>query len=459
MRSIDTRREDTGHKFYNHASEIIHNPRRGADFHGGVPFIIREADFIKGLRVCMIRVNVGFDGDRLLKKLTRSALPHLVPWECAHEPTAYPDGRFIVIEAQWPPDEGLEHDDIQLKNIRSAGLGGNVIVIGQNQVGMTICLPSSEIEHILIAGQTGAGKSFTMRSMGAQLSKQRRREDELPNQIVLVDGKRGGGLGIINGLPGQVGPIAVETPDAIDALGWCVDEMNRRYDTKSQIGGGKLDGIVSDLFVLIDEPQVWTADSINPIITALVNRLATQGRGAKVHLIAGTQKPMVSVFGKGGVGSTSKDQFSAIIGQRVGSADTSRVVMGASVPRCDLLLDKGDSHVVVTTPDEVRERVQVAYVSEADLQRLAGGKPTLDEWPEFDASSLGNGHAKNGRPGKTTTAQEWAIGLETVAKGSGRPWYREQFEKPPGSSRARAILTKCKEIVRIMGERGVGING
>lgn len=459
MVTIEQKRKEVGQQFYAHAAELMASPRRGADFHGGVPFALRSAELVLGLRVCIVRVDVGFDGTRLLKKLDKATLPHLIPWKCTRQPVAYSDGRYIVMEATWPP--GLERDDIQLRDIRCPGsLSGDVIVIGQNQANTTITLPACELEHVLVAGQTGSGKSFTMRSMAAQLSQPGRRPEFPRNRLVLVDGKRGGGLGIVNGLPGQVGPIATNTQTAIDALGWCYNEMNARYTQKAQAGGGKLNWLTPHLFVLIDEFQEWTLDSSSPVITSLMNKLATQGRGANVHLIAGTQKPVVGVFGKKGVGSTTSDQFSAVIGQRVKSWDTSRVVMGGSIPRCDLLLDKGDSHVVVTTPEQIMERVQVAYISEADLQRLAGGQPDFIEWRAFNASSLSGDRPAVGRRAKVTSAKELAIGIEAVIKGWGRPEYRKQFNKPPGADRWRnTILPMCKEIVEIMASRGVTVNG
>lgn len=460
MATIEQKRDKLGHKFFDYALAKIVYKEHGRDFHKGAYFVTTPSSpLVLGPRVCIIKVDAGFDNKRLLKLLDKATLPHLVPWECTHPPTAHSDGRFVVIQAAWPKE--LQRDDIQLKDVRCAdSLSGDVLVIGQNQGGVTITLPARELEHVLVAGQTGSGKSFTMRSMAAQLSQPGRRPEFPRNRLVLADGKRGGGLGIVNGLPGQVGPIAINAQSVTDALGWCYNEMNARYEKKAQAGGGKLNWLTPHLFVLIDEFQEWTLDSSSPVITGLMNKLATQGRGANVHLIAGTQKPVVGVFGKKGVGSTTSDQFSAVIGQRVKSWDTSRVVMGGSIPRCDLLLDKGDSHVVVTTPEQIMERVQVAYVSEADLQRLAGGQPDFIEWPAFDVSSLGGDRSAVGRRAKVTSAKELAIGIEAVIKKWGRPEYRKQFDKPPGADRARnTILPMCKEIVEIMANRGVTING
>ncbi len=450
-------RNDAAHQLYNYAVECLSRPSK---FNAGVPFRVQRAEFVFGPRVLITLLDVGFDSERLQKRLTRSTLPHLIPSSWPTEkrpPVAYPYGRFVAIESIWP--NGLEDSDVQLKHVAHAGLSGDRIAIGQNQVGTLICLPSTKIEHVLIAGQTGSGKTYTIRSLGAQLSRPRR-DDALPNRLVLVDGKRGDGFGIVNGLPGQVGPLATNTTDAINALGWVVDEMHDRYDWKESNGAGSLPDTFPHVYVLVDEFQVWTYESNNPVITALMNRIATQGRGAGIHLVAATQKPVVGVFGRKGVGSTTADQFSATIGQRVKSPETSRVVVGGSYPRCDLLLDKGDSYVLAKTPSSIMERVQVAYISEADLQRMAGGQPDFPEYPEFDPSVLGE-KVGRGRRAKLTSDKEWSIGIEAVVGDRSRDWYQKQFGSPaPGSSRARAILGRCRRIVEIMRERNVRcVNG
>jgi len=448
----ERRRDDAARQLCNYVMERLISP---SSFNRGVPFRVRAVQFIAGPRVLISLFDVGFDAERLQKRLAPASISHIVPsnWPCEKRPpVSYSYGRFVAIEAIWP--DGLGCDDIQLKDVSNAALSGDRIAVGQNQVGTLICFPSSKIEHVLVAGQTGSGKTYTMRSLGAQLSLPRR-HGAPSNRLVLIDGKRGDGLGIINGVPGQVGPLAICDSEAINALGWVVDEMHERYDWKERNKVGVLPDSFPHIHVLVDEFQIWTYESNNPVVTALMNRIATQGRGAWIHLIAATQKPVVGVFGRKGIGSTTADQFSATIGQRVKSAETSRVVVGGSYPRCDLLLNRGDSYVIAKVPDSVMERVQVAYITESDLQRMAGGELDLDEYPEFDPSVLGE-KVNRGRPTKLTSDREWAYGLEAVIRGEHRDWYQEQFESPaPGSSRARAILSRCKEIVNIMRNRGV----
>jgi len=446
--TIEAQRKARGKEFFHHVVEMVANPRRD-EFHGGVPFEVAAAPpLILGLRVCSIGINCGWDNSRLFKKLDDAMLPQFVPWKCEVPPTAYVSGRHVFIEAAWP--EELQQNDIRLDDVSSPDVrDGGRIIVGPNARGVNITLPAREIEHLLVAGQTGSGKSWTLRSIAAQLRIPPR--DRLPNLLVMLDGKGGEGLGIINGLPGQVGPLAIDTHSTIDALGWCVDEMQDRYEKIRASGGWKLNGDTSDIFVIFDEFQRYTKDSSNPVIVELMNRLATQGRAARIHVIAGTQKPLVGVFGD----STTQDQFSAAIGGRVKSYQASQAIFGSNQPRADTLLPHGDAYIVANVPRLVQERVQVAYIPEADLARAGGGQPQLEQWPEYDVSGLSE--KKSGRPTKQDTPQELALGIETALRGNGRPWFRAQFENgnTPGAGRARRILTRCREIVAIMTERGI----
>lgn len=440
--TIEARRDREGKRFCNHATRILLDED---GFNKGKAFTLQRVPLlVLGQRICGVGFDCGFENKRLLNLLKAPVLPHMVTWKCDPPPIAYVSGKYVMIEAPWP--DGLQWNDIHLDDVSSPSTrSGSRIIIGPNARGINITLPARETVHVLIAGQTNSGKTYMLRSFAAQLAQPT--TGYLDNMIVLLDGKGGEGLGIMNGLPGQVGPLAVERTETVNALGWCLDEMAQRYERIRQSGGYPLGNDTPDLWILFDEFQIYTQDGKDSAITEMMLRLTTQGRAAKIHVCAGTQKPLVSAFGN----STTHDQFSAVVGGKVRTAESSRALIGSSRVRCDLLLDRGDMYVVANSP-LIEERVQAAYIPVDKLATLGGGQPP--EWPLYDAAQLG-GHP-TGRPSKCTTTQEIALGLETVIRDRGRPWFRKQFESDtPGAGRARQIIAQCKDIVALLQERGV----
>jgi DNA segregation ATPase FtsK/SpoIIIE-like protein len=270
---------------------------------------------------------------------------------------------------------------------------------------------------------------------------------------VLIDGKRGDGLGILNGLPGQVGPLATSAPEVRNALGWVRSEMIERYDTVVQKRGGRAwnrgEG-PTHLVVFFDEFQEYRADDT---VTVLLHDLAAMGRSARVHLVAGTQKPTVKMFGSD-VGGATRDQFGTRIGHRVSTYQASSAIIGSNAPRADKLLPRGDAYVIGHTDGyPMRDRVQIAYVDEDALYRHTnGGRPQLERWPEFDVETVGSGR---GRPRMQFSDRQIAVSIHGARRGYGRPTLQELLEdlgeEIPGSEPAGRLLEKGRRIQEELG--------
>jgi hypothetical protein len=164
------------------------------------------------------------------------------------------------------------------------------------------------------------------------------------------------------------------------------------------------------IIVFFDEVQVYRDDK--PVMS-LLHDLAAMGRSARVHLVAGTQKPTVRMFGPD-VGGATRDQFGTRIAHAVATYPASNAIIGAPEPRADYLQPQGDAYVLAnigTYP--LRERVQIAYVSEDEI--TFDGVPELSHWPEYEFEDTGAG-----RPRIRFTDEQIAASIVAAQRGLGR---------------------------------------
>ncbi|MCS6845130.1 MAG: DNA translocase FtsK [Caldilineales bacterium] len=227
-------------------------------------------------------------------------------------------------------------------------------------------LPSPDVTHVLVAGTTGSGKTALVRAMVLSLAHYNRQSAV---QLVLVDPK-GRGLGPLAGLPHLVRPVAVGVEAGVAALGWLVEEMERR----------DREGIRRPaLVVAVDELADLLMVGRKAAEEALV-RLAQRGREAGIHLVCCTQKPSAAL-----VSSALKANFPVRAVGRVASADDARVAAGIAGTGAEKLLGRGD-FLLVARGEVIR--FQAAYVAEeelggwtAALQAGVGAKPGLGSPP------------------------------------------------------------------------------
>ena len=400
------------------ASEIIQAASMGQL--DSKPITIKRAEYVAGPRAGAIELHAGLDAARLLRRLTQSncaILRQFVTWDFVGEPSAFMAGRAVRLEAGWP--KGLAQTDITLASLGQHPHGGNW-VLGQNEQGQTCIagLNPDHTPHWLLAGATGSGKTWALRSCICQLAG---REE---NRLVVVDGKRGALFHNLR-LQGMVGPLAKSPEDWRAALVWANREMQRRY-TESCLGNQS-----PRLVVIVDEVQEVISD---PTSAEALRRLVTLGRDARVHCVVATQHPTVKFLG----GPTVLRNLVGRVALRVSDAKASEVALGHSYPRADRLLGCGDAYA--TSPGATH-RVQVAYAVDSDFVERVG-EPILDDWPVTEAEDLGI--APVGRPSPWPQSAEVAMALVAANEDFGRPWLRKRLReitgKAPGSGRADRLL-------------------
>ena len=229
----------------------------------------------------------------------------------------------------------------------------------------------SELPHVLIAGQTGAGKSSCINSIVTSLL-MRTNPDEV--KMVMVDPKRVE-LGQYNNVPHLLTKVITNPKKAVDALSWAVSEMDRRYDLLADgqvrdINGyhekydaGLLDTDKFDRFpfivVCIDELNDLMMVAGREVESAIV-RLAQMARAIGIHLVVATQRPSVDV-----ITGVMKANIPSRLAFSVASTTDSRVILDQS--GAEKLIGLGDM-LIVTASNPRLERIQGAWVTEGEIK-------------------------------------------------------------------------------------------
>jgi DNA segregation ATPase FtsK/SpoIIIE, S-DNA-T family len=155
--------------------------------------------------------------------------------------------------------------------------------------------------HLLVAGQTGSGKSVGMNgflvSMLYKFS-----PSEL--KLIMVDPKRVE-LSVYNGIPHLLTPVITNPDKALNSLKWCVAEMLRRYDLATQKNARNLKEynakvVKSErlpyIVMVIDELADLMMSGNKKEVESSIARVAQMARAVGIHMIIATQRPSVDVI-------------------------------------------------------------------------------------------------------------------------------------------------------------------
>ena len=243
--------------------------------------------------------------------------------------------------------------------------------LGQDVAGNAVAADLSAMPHLLIAGQTGSGKSVCVNSLICCLLMHNTPDDL---RLIMVDPKRVE-LTNYNGIPHLLAPVVVDTEKVVGVLQWVLREMDMRYHKLAQVGtrniseynarieanGDGKEKKLPKLVVFIDE----LADlmMLAPEETqGAITRLAQLSRATGIHLVIATQRPSVEV-----VTGIIKANFPARIAFAVASNTDSRVILDQ--PGAERLLGRGD--MLFQAPDAPASiRLQGTYVSDSEILSL-----------------------------------------------------------------------------------------
>lgn len=256
--------------------------------------------------------------------------------------------------------------------------------IGKDISGEAVVGELNKMPHLLIAGQTGSGKSVMINTLLTSLLY---RNSPSEMKLILVDPKQVE-MAPYEDIPHLLTPVITEPEKTISALKWAVNEMERRYkllagekirdiktyNQKIQAGNQKVtvededgnaqrvdDGAMPYIVIVIDELADLMMVAARDV-EALIVRLAQKARAVGIHLVLATQRPSVDV-----ITGLIKANVPARIAFTVASQVDSRTIldqMGA-----EKLLGQGD--MLMLTPSMSKpKRIQGAWVMDEEVTKI-----------------------------------------------------------------------------------------
>ncbi|MFA6593648.1 MAG: DNA translocase FtsK [Candidatus Buchananbacteria bacterium] len=172
------------------------------------------------------------------------------------------------------------------------------LALGKDVSGKPIFADLGRMPHLLIAGQTGSGKSVCVNSIIVSLMYQNS-PDEL--KFILIDPKRVE-MPVYNNIPYLLTPVVTDVKKTVSALKWLITEMERRFELLAKFGNRNIASYnqthaekMPYIVVVIDELADLMASNPNDMEAGIV-RLAQMARAVGIHLVLATQRPSTEVI-------------------------------------------------------------------------------------------------------------------------------------------------------------------
>lgn len=256
--------------------------------------------------------------------------------------------------------------------------------IGKDISGEAVVGELNKMPHMLVAGQTGSGKSVMINTLLTSLLY---RNSPSEMKLILVDPKQVE-MAPYEDIPHLLTPIITEPEKTISALKWAVNEMERRYkllaeqklrDIKSYNkkihekghkiavadGEGHMyqheDGAMPYIVIVIDEMADLMMVAKRDV-EALIVRIAQKARAVGIHLVLATQRPSVDV-----ITGLIKANVPARIAFTVASQIDSMTILDQA--GAEKLLGQGDMLLKTTTMPKPR-RIQGGWVTDEEVVKI-----------------------------------------------------------------------------------------
>ena len=256
------------------------------------------------------------------------------------------------------------------------------VSMGRDIAGRAVFANLATFPHVLIAGQTGAGKSSCINSIVTSILMRTTPDDV---RLILVDPKRVE-LGQYNNVPHLLTEVVTNPKKAANALDWAVREMEMRYDLLADVAVRDITGYNA----MYDKGDLPTADDPDPdtgktyerlpFIVVVVDeladlmmvaardvetsicRLAQMARAVGIHLVIATQRPSVDV-----ITGVIKANIPSRLAFSVSTLADSRVILDQA--GAEKLIGKGDM-LLLNASSSRADRIQGAWVDEECVRKV-----------------------------------------------------------------------------------------
>ncbi|TMG61464.1 MAG: DNA translocase FtsK [Chloroflexi bacterium] len=240
------------------------------------------------------------------------------------------------------------------------------VALGKDVAGGAIVTDLAKLPHLLIAGQTGSGKSVCIGAILTSLLLQSTPDDV---RILIGDLKRVDFPGF-NGVPHLVVPVMHDSPQILNALYWTTSEMDRRYRLFARANARNIasynekhqgqDRVPYVVFIIDELADLMLQAPIQ--VEKQITRVAQLARATGIHLVLGTQRPSVDV-----ITGLIKANVPARIAFATASSVDSRTII--DMTGAEKLLGRGD--MLWLAPDAAKPvRAQGAFVSDAEIEQV-----------------------------------------------------------------------------------------
>lgn len=267
-----------------------------------------------------------------------------------------------------------EETSVSLEDVmETSDKSGVSMALGKDTNGNSVSADILKLQHILIGGTTGSGKSACINSMICSLI-----QTYSPDQVklVLIDPKRVE-LSAYSSIPHLLMPIITDSQKAADTLEELCNVMDKRYSDFERVKvkniesynnlvnkyneSGNSAKLMPYIICIIDE-LADLMQTAGKQVEGSIKRLTQLARSAGIHLIVATQRPSVDV-----ITGVIKSNINSRIAFKSASNVDSRTILDQG--GAEKLLGRGDM-LYKPIDSSNATRVQGAFVSDDEVDKI-----------------------------------------------------------------------------------------